>query len=146
MEELNLELENGSQNNRSKKKKIWIGIIGFTILLILVISITVGMTDSSTSTSNSKLEITNVQMSVDYTEYLGYSVSITGTAKNVTKRDFSYASVEFAVYDEAGNNLGTALDNINNLLDGDTWQFDATLFGFPSTRPVTYKLIEISTY
>lgn len=147
MEKMNLGLDNSSQHNKSKKKKLWIGIIGFGILFIILISIASSLLgNSSSSTSKTKLEISNVQLVTDYTEYLGYSASIKGSAKNVTKRDFSYASIEYAVYDENGNNLGTAIDNINNLLSGDTWSFEATLLSFPSTRPLTYKLIDIKAF
>lgn len=85
-------------------------------------------------------------MTYSYSEYLGYSVKITGTAKNTSNKNYSYASVEFSVYGESGSNLGTALDNINNLAKGDVWKFEATLFSFPKEKPASYKLVEITTW
>lgn len=85
-------------------------------------------------------------MSITYNEYLGYSATIKGVAVNTSGHDLSYASVEFSVYDASGNNLGTALANINNLGQGDSWRFEAALFDFPSTRPDSYKLVEIIAY
>ena len=82
----------------------------------------------------------------DYSEYLGYTVTIEGTAKNTSSRNYSYVQIEFVVYDVNGNNLGTALANINNLGSGDTWSFEAMLLSFPSTRPGSYKLVEITAY
>ena len=36
-----------------------------------------------------------------------------------------YCQIEFICYDKDGNNLGTAIDNTNNLLGYQTWQFKA---------------------
>ena len=82
-------------------------------------------------------------MKVTYTEYLGYTAEITGVAKNTSGKSYSYASVEFSVYDATENNLGTAIANINNLASGDTWRFSATLLAFPDTKPATYKLADV---
>lgn len=78
-------------------------------------------------------------MQVEYNEYLGYSATITGTVVHNGFETLSYASVEFSIYDANGNNLGTAMDNINNLKPGDTWRFSANLFDFPETRPVRFE-------
>ena len=83
---------------------------------------------------------------VEYNEYLGYSAEIKGKLKNTSMRDYDYVSVEFSVYDKNGNNLGTALDNINNLRVGDTWNFSANLFSFPSSKPTRFELIEVTMW
>lgn len=90
-----------------------------------------------------KLKIVSSSMKVTYTEYLGYTAEITGVAKNTSGKSYSYASVEFSVYDTTGNNLGTAIANINNLASGDTWRFSAMLLSIPDTKPATYKLVEV---
>ena len=141
------------------KKRVSILMTVLAAVLMLILSFTAaGCFDLSdgddgsstgggtTTTTNSKLEISNVKMVYEYNQTLGYSVKITGTAKNATKKNYSYASVEYSVYDEDGANLGTALDNINNLAAGDTWKFEATLFSFPKTKPATYKLVEITAF
>lgn len=102
--------------------------------------------DSPSASASKKLELSNLNMTYSYSEYLGYSVKITGTAKNIGGRNYSYASVEFTVYGESGSNLGTALDNINHLGKGDIWNFEATLFSFPKEKPATYKLVEITAW
>lgn len=141
MEEINLEIE--STNKKINKKNIVFIIVSFIFLFIVPFL----LFDFSSSSNNiQKLEITNVTMSVEYNEYLGYSAVVKGTAKNISKKNFSYASVEFIIYDSAGNNLGTALANINNLQSGDTWQFEANLFSFPSSKPISYKLAEITAF
>ena len=54
---------------------------------------------------------------------MGYYIE--GTVKNNEDKDYSYVQIEFVCYDAAGNNLGTALDNTNNLLANQTWKYKA---------------------
>ena len=144
MEEISLDVKSESVSTVSSKnsnKAILYSIIAvISVILIIVIAIVVG----SGGESKKKYEIINTNMTYEYSEYLGYSANITGTFKNLSNKDFSYVQVEFSVYDAAGNNLGTAIDNINNLSAGDTWKFDASLFSFPDTQPATYKLVDVS--
>ncbi len=109
----------------------------------MIIFVIVALTPSETKP---KLEVSGTSLSVEYSEYLGYSATITGVAKNTSNKNYSYVSVEFSVYDTNGNNLGTAIANINNLSSGDTWQFEANLFSFPSSRPTSYKLVDITAW
>ena len=69
----------------------------------------------------------NVTCSVDkqYLDDYGFSYYIEGTCTNNGTTDYNYLQVEFICYDGDGNNLGTALDNTNNLLAGQTWKFKA---------------------
>ncbi len=141
MEEINL----GSEVTPKKKsnKKLWAIVVVSVLCFIAAIAVNVALIPSE---SKPKLEVTGTSLSVEYNEYLGYSATIKGIAKNATNRNYSYASVEFSVYDAAGNNLGTARANINNLSSGDTWRFEATLFSFPSSRPTNYKLVDITVW
>lgn len=132
-------------NDKPKKKysTLIFAVIAFIFSITICLVVFLGDEDNA---PKEKLSITNVEIVTEYNEYLGYSAKITGIAKNITKKDFSYVSVEFAVYDASGNNLGTAIDNVNNILAGDTWRFEATLFEFPSTEPVSFKLIEVTAW
>ena len=141
MEEIKLNTE--PTQDKKSNKSIWV-IIAVSILIGIVCFFAFDALLSSESTP--KLDISGTTLSVEYNEYLGYSATIKGHAKNNTNKDYSYASVEFSVYDSSGNNLGTALANINNLSSGDSWSFEATLLSFPSTRPTTFKLIEITAW
>lgn len=141
-------MENQSPNSNkqltpNQKKVVWITTFVITFIAVFAIGF---FAMRGCSISNEKLELSDIKMTTSYNEYLGYTVKITGTAKNVSGRNLSYASVEFSVYDSAGNNLGTALDNINNLGKGDTWIFEATLFSFPKVQPTAWKLAEINAW
>ena len=142
MEENHIEVDSGRGKNIHNRNVILIGIF-VVIAIVVVIVLAVALTEID---SKPKLTISDTDMSVTYNEYLGYSATIKGVALNTSGHDLSYASVEFSVYDASGNNLGTALANINNLGEGDTWRFEAALFNFPSTRPSSYKLVEITAY
>lgn len=142
LEENNIEVDSSKIKSSHNRNLFFIGIfvvIAIVVTLILVISL--GNTESKP-----KLKVSDTHMSVSYNEYLGYSATITGVAENTSGKNFSYASVEFSVYDASGNNVGTALANINNLGKGETWRFEATLFSFPSTRPTSFKLVEIAAF
>ena len=56
----------------------------------------------------------------------GYALCIEGTVTNNSGRDLSYVQILIPTYDADGNKVGDAMDNINNLKDGETWKFKAT--------------------
>lgn len=99
------------------------------------------------SSSSSRYEfIGELDMSVDYDTYLGYSVEIKGKLKNTSSREFSYVSVTFAIYDVDGNQITTALDNVNYLQPGNTWSFNAQTLGWTDVQPQSCELVDISAW
>ncbi len=60
-----------------------------------------------------------------YLDSSGFAFYIEGTVTNKKDKEYSYVQIEFICYDKDGNNLGTALDNTNNLLGNETWKFKA---------------------
>ncbi len=83
---------------------------------------------------------------VEYHEGLGYSVDIKGALKNTGKRNYTYVSISFTLYDESGANIGQALANMNNLAAGETWKYKATSMGFFDEKPVKWKYAEITCF
>ena len=94
-------------------KKIF-NLIIVTIMLI-VSSFSVACFEGSEEFSY----VSEPQMYTEYNEYLGWSAEVRGTLVNNTSKTYSYVQIEFSIYDSAGNNLGTALDNVNNIAPGD---------------------------
>ncbi len=72
----------------------------------------------------------------------GYG-KIIGTLTNATNKQFSYAQVEFNLYDETGAQVGSTLANINNLEAGGRWNFEA---GVLEARAVEAKLKGITSF
>lgn len=68
------------------------------------------------------------------------NVVFTGTVKNIAKQTYSYAEVNIDLYDAQGNQVRSAMDNINNLEPGSTWAFKTIPQdgGFK-----TYKVVDI---
>ena len=56
------------------------------------------------------------------------SRSVEGRIKNITGTTLSSVAIEFILYDSGGNQIGTAIDYIGNLLAGNTWKFSAFIF------------------
>lgn len=143
------QIENQNDNgNKKKTANIVTCILLAVIGLVFITFAIVNLINMSPSTKD-KLEITNTELVVDSyvidsTTY--YNVYVQGTAKNISNKNYSYASVEFSVYDADNNNLGTALANINNLASGDTWQFNAMLINTATSAPTTYKLVKITVF
>jgi len=55
----------------------------------------------------------------------GIGYYIEGIVTNNTDKKYSYVQIEFICYDAEGNNIGTAMDNTNNLLGNQTWKYKA---------------------
>lgn len=52
-------------------------------------------------------------------------LTITGKIRNNTGKQYNYAQATFTVYNKAGEQVGSALANVNNLEPGGTWAFRA---------------------
>lgn len=112
-----------------------------TLLMVMCISFAfVGCTDD-----DKKLSVSNENISIDYTEYLGYTVKITGTIKNTTGNDLSYISVEYKIYDSSNAVIGTAIANANSIGKDETWRFEASSLGWFNERPAKVTFSEIQT-
>ncbi len=59
---------------------------------------------------------------------------IIGTLKNKTNREYGYVQIEFNLYDDAGNQVGSTLANVNNLEPGRSWRFEAPVLTGEATE------------
>ena len=104
------------------------------VIIIVVIGVFASLSgDNSSETANNgnanNGESSKITERFTYTVTSEYNDSfshyIEGTVKNNRDKDYSYVQIEFICYDKDGNNLGTAIDNTNNLLGNQTWKFKA---------------------
>lgn len=65
---------------------------------------------------------------------------IAGKVRNNTTQTISYAQIQFALYDDRGNRVGTAMSNINNLEPRSQWKFRAVCL----ERFSEYRLIDLT--
>lgn len=118
-------------------------IILCTVLVLLCVSFSfVGCFDD---VDDKDLSVSGENISIDYTEYFGYTVKITGTITNTTGKNLSYISVEYKIYDSSNAVIGTALANANNIGSGETWRFEASSLGWFDQRPAKVVFSEIQT-
>ena len=120
--------------------------IVLTILILVSLSGCFDLIDDTDSNSSRYELVGELNMSVDYNSYFGYSVSIKGKLKNISSKEFTYVSVTFAIYDKDGNQIETALDNMNYLQSGSTWTFDATMLGWTDVQPKSCKLVNVQVW
>lgn len=107
---------NCRKSQSSSALRIFIGVI---LGLIIIIAIVTGG-NNTTSEENFTYEVVK-----QYADEYGFSYYIEGTVKNNKSKEYAYVQIEFVCYDSEGNNLGTAIDNTNNLLGNETWKFKA---------------------
>jgi hypothetical protein len=122
------------KNKKFKKKKngkmhpVLKVIIGLAVLLV-IFQVVGGSSDDylSDGAGSGEVQQTEPLEVVDHamsTDELGLG-HITGHIKNNTDDTYAYVQVEINLYDEEGTQIGSTLDNVNNLEAGATWAFDA---------------------
>lgn len=147
----------GAKNKKPIFKKWW-----FWVLVVFIIAgIAGGSEDTTSETQEVSGTTTEVAQSEEKApevkkekfEIVGevsnesdqFAVYLTGVIKNNSGKDCTYVQVTFNLYDEDGNQVGTALANINNLEKDGTWKFKA--MGIDTDGAVaSYKLAEIEGF
>ena len=92
---------------------------------------------SATETSKEKYTITDEAFDTSNP----YMASITGKLTNNT----DHLQIEYTLYDNEGNQIGTALANVNNLKAGATWKFEAATFKAPDEIG-SYELADVTGF
>ncbi|MGG7058277.1 FxLYD domain-containing protein [Clostridium nigeriense] len=143
----------GAKNKKPIYKRVWFIVI---VLLILVGAINAAGGGNSTTPNSGTTETGQVENSTakkEKFELVGevetetdqFATYLKGVIKNNSGKDCSYVQVTFNLYDAEGNQIGTALDNINNLEADGTWKFKA--MGIDVDGEIaSYKLAEITGF
>ena len=120
-----------------------------TFILVVVVIIAVGATSGDNSTTTNTNKVQNVVNEEKFTLVSDKSTTdslgttyIEGKIKNNTDKEYSYVQVTFNLYDKDGAQLGTAMDNINNLEPNGIWKYKA--MGLVTEKVASYKLVEIT--
>ena len=111
---------------------------------IITIIVLIGLIILLPGSANNGNALEPVQKSTMNVEKLAgyYYVTITGSAKNTTRRTMSYVSITFTLYDSAGNVVGTALTNQAGLKAGKTWVYSAT--GISQSKPTSHESTDVT--
>lgn len=136
--------ECGAKNKKPIYKKWWFWVI--IVLILLMAAGGAGETAKSkpeaAQSVASKAEKFAIEGEVTE-ETDAFAMYITGVVRNNSGKDCSYAQITYNLYDKDGNQVGTAMDNINNLEKDGTWKFKALAFA-ENGDIASYKLAEIT--
>jgi len=112
-------------------KKKFLFLIVLCFIIIFVSGCDFEDIDQSLKESTKDVTRPKVNCSIDnqYKDDYGFYYYIEGVCENNGSKDYDYLQVEFICYDSEGNNLGTAIDNTNNLLSGQKWKYKAMSLG-----------------
>ena len=113
--------------------------------IVLVFFIVVSLTGCFADKPKYEL-VEKVNMTIDYNSYLGYSANVTGKLKNTSNKQFLYIKVTFAIYDEHGNQITTAIDAINYLEKDNIWTFNASTITWFDVKPKSCKLVDVTYF
>ncbi len=126
--------------NDNKKKIVAISTV---LSVVIILGILLWLIIPSMGTGNSLEPVEKSSMTVEEMYGGYYSVTITGSAKNTSKRMMSYVSITFTLYDSSGNVVGTAIANQSGLGSGETWKYSA--IGISTNgRPVSCKSTDVT--
>jgi len=98
----------------------------------------------STGTSSGTTSKDDLQLIESHTEAGQYGMKyIVGQVKNNGGKTFGYVQVTINLYDSSGAQVGSTMDNVNNLEPGGIWKFKAMWLKEDAT---TYKIKEITGF
>jgi len=100
-----------------------LGILpAIAIIAIIIVIVAVAANEDKIKEDYNKESFSH-EITKQYSD--GFSYYVEGTVNNLKDKEYSYVQIEFVCYDKDGNNIGTAIDNTNNLLGKETWKFKA---------------------
>ena len=75
--------------------------------------------------SSYKIDKKEVKVEIVGSHSNGFSLYIGGTLVNTSGKDLTYIQILIPTYNDNGSRIGSAIATINNLKDGETWEFEA---------------------
>lgn len=118
----------------------------FLIVIMIIGIIMIMFGDSSSDNLDSNImneEIEQFSLSKETAGYNeGNAFYIVGGVRNNFDKQYSYVQVTFNLYNKDGAQIGTAMDNINNLEPNGIWKFKA--IGIVNETVDTYRLTGIT--
>lgn len=108
-------------------------IAKFLVIAIAIMAIIGGCSSTtktgesgSSDTKQEEKKTEDLTVEGEITSSIEYDTpKFNGTIKNNTDQELDYAEINITIYDKDGAQIGTALDNTNNLKAGGTWKFEA---------------------
>ena len=104
------------------------GSIIFFIVLMVIVGISSGMDeDQIQQEQREKYSFVEEAKIIEEGNEYFKTKYITGAIKNTTDKKTSYIQIVFNLFDEDGNVIGSAMDNINHIDPDGVWRFKAII-------------------
>ena len=91
----------------------------------------------------SDVQVIEDAMNVTYSDVAGYACIIEGKAENKGDKSCTKATIEFSLYNEANELVGTAMAVVENIEAGASAEFTAGNVSYMEEKPHSYKLKRI---
>lgn len=140
-----------------KKRPVWQVVLGIILVVIGLSAMFGGCSSADNNSSGSSDGVSKAQTSKeaedegDYTikkakmdKSDGFATYIKGSLTNNTDTKWSYVQVTYIIYDKSGDQVGTAMDNLNGLKPGKTWKFKAIAVDVEPSKADSFELDEVS--
>lgn len=95
------------------------------VALFICITVTSGCDLGNGKSRSDELAFTVIEFNWKTDEY--GSRFIAGTLINNTEKEYAYVEVEFNLYNDKGELVGSTFANMNNLMPKGTWNFQAVV-------------------
>ncbi len=135
------------------KKTMWtVIIIAASILVLFVATLVIVAVIENKKTNAEIIKISNTDIVVEQvqdTETELYTVKITGNAKNTTKKEYSFISIVFALYDSEGEFICNAYASYYDVASDFNKSFTAspstteTRGGYLTKKPKTFSFVRV---
>ena len=117
------------RDNRSLIDKYKFFILAVLLVLFsiygLINSIDSYMNRDVVEEESCKINKADVKVEIVGSHSNGFSFYIGGTLVNTSGKDLTYVQILIPTYNDNGNRIGSAIATINNLKDGEVWEFEA---------------------
>jgi len=144
-EKLRYETQSGLQAETKRKEDARQGIAYIVLLLIIgglvwnrwpTISTMFSpkAREASAAEFLAKLGTNDLQLVKFEWKSADYGRKLVGTIRNPSPKQYTYAVIEFSLYDKTGGQVGTAIANISNLEGNGIWNFEALVLEEKATE------------
>ena len=96
-----------------------------------------------TPKSQSEVVVIEPKIEATYTEGVGYSCAVVGKAQNKGEAKAEKVTIHFDLYDEAGQNLGTAIAVVDTINGLETIDFTANSLSIYEKKPVDFEMTKV---
>ena len=108
------------------------------LALLICLALASGCDSGSNKSRSDELNLTVVDFNWKTDDYGNRFIA--GTLINNTGKEYAYVEVEFNLYDDSGEQVGSTFANMNHLMPDGTWNFEAVVASDIADKAAKAKL------